>query len=305
MSEGRAAQQAASARAARTESIEEAPHLQAVPLFEGDRIPVPRPAGPVEGALSYGRKVAAITEMEVRKLLHNQWDVITRSVQPVLWLLLFGGVFGRLRVLPPGYGSYLDFVAPGILCQSVLTISIFQGIMVIWERDQGTLQKFLVSPMPRSALVLGKGLGAGVKGALQALTISVLAVIMGVHLTLNPLHWLAVVVVVFLGANFFATVSLVIAALVRDRERVQGLGQLIMMPLFFASNALYPIAIMPAYVSTIASLNPLSYMVDALRELMVQGTAVHYGLPLDFGILAVVNVTIVVIAARLYPRVVQ
>src|SRR5690242_4350483 len=72
----------------------------------------------------YVRKVTAITEVEVQKLMHDQWDVITRSVQPVLWLILFGGVFGRLRVLPEGYGSYLDFVTPGILAQSVLTIAI-------------------------------------------------------------------------------------------------------------------------------------------------------------------------------------
>src|SRR5688500_3652257 len=129
--------------------------------------------------VAYLKKVTAISEMEVRKLMHDQWDIVTRSVQPVLWLLLFGGVFGRLRVLPPELGSYLDFVAPGILAQSVMTISIFQGITAIWERDQGTLQKYLVSPMPRSALVLGKGLGAGVRGTIQALTISVLAVIMG------------------------------------------------------------------------------------------------------------------------------
>lgn len=292
MSEVSAAQQVVSARAAEQQR-------------EYEVVPLPGPSSRGEEVLAYGMKVMAITEMEVRKLLHNQWDIVTRSIQPVLWLLLFGGVFGRLRVLPPGFGSYIDFVAPGILAQSVLTISIFQGIMVIWERDQGTLQKFLVSPMPRSALVLGKGLGAGVKGVIQALAISVLALLMGVHLSANPLHWLGVLVAVFLGANFFATVSLVIAALVRDRERVQGLGQLIMMPLFFASNALYPIQVMPAYVSTIASLNPLSYMVDGLRELMVVGSVVHYGLLADFGVLLVVNVVIVAIAAVLFPRVVQ
>src|SRR5439155_24124624 len=98
------------------------------------------------GLWTYAQKVIALTEVEVRKLLHDQWDIVTRSIQPVLWLLLFGGVFGRLRVLPAGMGGYLDFVAPGILAQSVLTIAIFQGIMVIWERDQGTLQKYLVSP---------------------------------------------------------------------------------------------------------------------------------------------------------------
>src|SRR5687768_13992093 len=168
---------------------------------------------------SFLRKSVAITEMEMWKLRHDQWDVFTRSIQPVLWLLLFGGVFGRLRILPEGSGSYLDFVTPGILAQSVMTISIFQGVSLIWERDQGTLQKYLVSPMPRSALVIGKGMGSGVRGIIQALTISLLALVMGVQLTWNPLAWLGVIVFVLLGAVFFTTLSLLIAALVRNRER--------------------------------------------------------------------------------------
>jgi ABC-2 type transport system permease protein len=242
--------------------------------------------------------------MELWKLRHDQWDVFTRSIQPVLWLLLFGGVFGQLRILPPGYGSYLDFVTPGILAQSVLTISIFQGITLIWERDQGTLQKYLVSPMPRSALVIGKGMGSGIRGILQAAVISILAVAMGVHLVMNPLSWLGVVVFIILGAVFFSTLSLLIAALVRNRERVQGLGQLIMMPLFFASNALYPVTIMPPYVQALAIANPLSYMVDGLRELMV-GRPGHFGIWLDLAVLVVVDVVIVVIASRVFPRVVH
>ena len=251
---------------------------------------------------SFARKSVAITEMELWKLRHDQWDVFTRSIQPVLWLILFGGVFGRLRILPPEMGSYLDFVTPGILAQSVMTISIFQGISLIWERDQGTLQKYLVSPMPRSALVIGKGMGSGVRGILQAFTISVLAVVMGVGLTWNPLNWLAVIVFILLGAIFFSTLSLLIAALVRSRERVQGLGQLIMMPLFFASNALYPVSIMPTYVEWIALFNPLSYMVDGLRELMV-GVPGHFGVWVSLGVLVVVDVAIVWVAARVFPRV--
>jgi ABC-2 type transport system permease protein len=258
----------------------------------------------MEHVTGYLKKVVAITEMEVQKLLHDQWDIFTRSVQPVLWLLLFGGVFGRLRILPEGMGSYLDFVTPGILAQSVMTISIFQGITLIWERDQGTLQKYLVSPMPRSALVLGKGIGAGVRGTIQALTISILAFFMGVHLAWNPLAWLGVVVFIFLGAIFFSTLSLLIAALVRNRERVQGLGQLIMMPVFFASNALYPVTIMPVYVEVLARFNPLSYMVDALRELMVD-TPGHFGLGVNLGVLLAANVAIVWVAARVFPRVVH
>src|SRR5439155_23278108 len=98
------------------------------------------------GLWTYAQKVIALTEVEVQKLLHDQWDIFTRSIQPVLWLLLFGGVFGRLRILPPGLGSYPDFVAPGILAQSVLTISIFHGIMVLWERDLVPRQTYPVIP---------------------------------------------------------------------------------------------------------------------------------------------------------------
>ena len=196
-------------------------------------------------------------------------------------------------------------MSPGILAQSVLTISIFQGITLIWERDQGTLQKYLVSPMPRSALVLGKGLGAGVRGTIQALTISLLALVMGVHLNANPLAWVGTVAFIFLGATFFSSLSLVIAALVRNRERVQGLGQLILMPIFFASNALYPVAIMPPYVATITLFNPLSYMVDGLRGLMVVGSYTHLEVWVNLLVLLVADVVMVVAAARIFPRVVQ
>jgi ABC-2 type transport system permease protein len=127
---------------------------------------------------------------------------------------------------------------------------------------------------------------------------------MGVKLTGNPLAWLGVVLFIFLGAIFFSSLSLLTAALVRTRERVQGLGQLIMMPLFFASNALYPVTVMPAYVEVLARINPLSYMVDGLRELMVS-TPGHFGLGVNLAVLVIVNIVMVWLAARIFPRVVQ
>ncbi|MDQ2809191.1 MAG: ABC transporter permease [Chloroflexota bacterium] len=272
----------------------------------------PRPNDPLgtgSGAAlgSFLLKTWAILGIELRKLRHDPFDLVTRAVQPILWLTVFGQVFGRLRAQAVGatQTDYLDYLTPGILAQSVIYIAIFQGIAVIWERDQGTLQKFLVSPLPRAALVLGKGLAAGVRGLTQAVTISILALLLGVHLRLEPLALLGVAALVFLGANFFATLSLVIAALVRSRERVQGMGQLITMPLFFASNALYPIALMPGWVAVVARLNPLSYMVDGLRTLMVVGNPETLGLPLDFAVLLVANLAIVGLAARLYPRLVR
>ena len=102
-----------------------------------------------------------IAELEVRKLRHDPTELVTRAVQPALWLLIFGEVFSRIRAIPTGDVRYIDFMAPGILAQSVLFISIFYGISIIWERDLGIVHKFLASPTPRTALVLGKALSAG------------------------------------------------------------------------------------------------------------------------------------------------
>ena len=114
--------------------------------------------------LRYVGRTLTIAGMEARKLLHDPTELLTRAIQPALWLLVFGQVFTRMRAIPTGSMRYIDFMAPGILSQSVLFISIFYGISIIWERDLGILHKFLVSPTPRSALVLGKAISAGLRG---------------------------------------------------------------------------------------------------------------------------------------------
>ena len=113
----------------------------------------------------YLAKVAAITGMDMRKLRHDPTELLTRAIQPMLWLLVFGQVFARTHGIPTGGIDYLAFLAPGILAQSVLFVAIFNGISVIWERDLGIVHKFLASPTPRTALVLGKALAAGMRGA--------------------------------------------------------------------------------------------------------------------------------------------
>jgi ABC-2 type transport system permease protein len=114
---------------------------------------------------------------------------------------------------------------------------------------------------------------------------------------------LGVVVVVILGSALFSTFSLIIACIVRTRERFMGIGQLLTMPLFFASNAIYPISIMPTWLRAVSRFNPLTYEVDALRPLMVVGGTSVYGLTVDLIALVIGMVTFVIVAARLYPRV--
>ena len=264
----------------------------------------PHRAHPLTALKSFIEKTFTIVWLEARKLRHDPTDLLTRAVQPALWLLIFGEVFTRIRAIPTGGVRYLDFMAPGILAQSVLFISIFAGIAIIWERDLGIIHKFLASPTPRAALVLGKALAAGVRGLAQAIIIYLLAFILGVHMNWNPLALLGVLIIVILGAACFATFSLIIACLVKSRERFMGIGQVLTMPLFFASNAIYPVAIMPGWLQVIAHSNPLSYEVDALRTLMLANGAITTSLITDFVVMLVVTTVLVLLGARLYPRVV-
>lgn len=253
-------------------------------------------------------KTLTIAEWEARKIRHDFTDLITRAVQPALWILVFGEVFTRIRAIPTGNKnvSYLEFMAPGILAQSVLFISIFAGIAIIWERDLGVIHKFLASPTPRGSLVLGKALSSGIRALPQAIVIYLLAMILGVKMNFNPLALLGVLVFVVMGAGCFSTFSLIIACLLKTRDRVMGIGQVLTMPMFFASNAIYPIAIMPGWLQAIAHINPLTYVVDGLRALMLANTAVNLvDVGRDFGILLVVTVVLVTIGAMLYPRIVQ
>ncbi len=152
--------------------------------------------------------------------------------------------------------------------------------------------------------MLGKALSAGARALVQTVIIYALGLALGVQLNRNPLALLGVLAAVLLGAALFATFSLTIACLVKTRERFMGIGQVLTMPLFFASNAIYPIAIMPGWLQVISHLNPLSYEVDALRALMLAGGTSSFGLGLDFSVLLVATTIMVLIGARMYPRVV-
>jgi ABC-2 type transport system permease protein len=250
----------------------------------------------------YATQVGAIAGMDMRKLRHDPTELLTRAIQPTLWLLVFGQVFERAHTIPTEGIDYLAFLTPGILAQSVLFVAIFNGISVIWERDLGIVHKFLVSPAPRTALVLGKALAAGVRALTQAAIVYALAIAMGVKLAYSALALAGVVALILLGAALFSTFSLIIACIVKTRERFMGIGQVLTMPLFFASNAIYPTSIMPEWLKAIAHVNPLTYLVDGLRALMLSGAGSPLGLGWDFAVLAVGLIALVVAGGRMYPR---
>lgn len=247
------------------------------------------------------RESAAIVEVELLKLVRDPTEVISRAIQPLLWLVVFGQVLAQVRGIQTGQLSYLAFITPGILAQSVLFSAIFYGIGIIWERDLGVVHKLLASPALRVSLVFGKAVAAGFRGTLQAVVIYLIALVMHVSLRLDPLSIVAVLAGVMLGSGIFATFSLVIACIVKTRERFMGIGQLMTMPLFFASNAIYPLDIMPDWLRIVAQINPLTYLIDALRGLMVIGGETVHGYTVDFAVMFAVFGAMLFVAVKLYP----
>jgi ABC-2 type transport system permease protein len=215
-----------------------------------------------------------------------------------LWLAIYGLAMTKLNAMngniPAGL-TYLQFMTPGVLAQSALFVAIFFGINVVWERDLGLLNKLLSTPASRSSIILGKALSAGVRGIFQAIAVIVLSLILRIHLILNPFTIIGVFVVIILVSMCFSCVSMAIASLVKTRERMMGFGQVMTMPLFFASSAIYPISIMPAWIRPLAYVNPLTYSVDAMRDMLATGNL--HSLPLDFAVIVATTILFLVLAS--------
>jgi ABC-2 type transport system permease protein len=245
------------------------------------------------------RRVHAMCLVEWQKLRHERIEVYVRAIQPALWLVIFGETFNRLNAIPTGKLSYLDYLVPGVMAQAATFIAIFHGIMIIWERDSGSLCKLLVTPTPRAALVTGKAFAAGVKSTIQAAVVLITATVLGVPITWSPLSVLGTLAAVALASAFFSSLSMSIAGIALKRDRQMAIGQVITMPLFFASNALYPAKLMPGWLHAISNANPLSYQVDALRTLLFGAPG---NLGLDFLILVITAGLGITTASALLPR---
>jgi ABC-2 type transport system permease protein len=245
--------------------------------------------------------IGAMAWAELRKLRHDNIDILTRSVQPLLWLFIFGTALRRNRALAGGYHDYRAYLAPGIMAQAALFIAIFFGLAVIWERDVGQLQRLLATPLPRIAIVLGKATGAGIRALAQATVLLVVLAITGISIKWSVQGVIGALALLVLATGAFACLSMILASLVRTRERFMGIGQMIMMPLFFASSALYPLSIMPRWLRILAHGNPLTYEVHGMRQLLL-GINAGGTLWVDFVFVATFLAVSSLIAAKTYPR---
>ncbi len=270
----------------------------ASPAASAERRPQALSSGPLARVVA---GTLAMAHAEMRKLRHDHLDIITRSVQPLLWLFIFGTAIDNAHRLRLGHVEYRAYLAPGVMAQAAMFIAIFFGLAVIWERDVGQLQRLLATPLPRSSIVLGKAAGACVRALVQALLLLTVIALAGIGIRWTFAGVVGALAMLMLGTAAFACMSMLLAAVVKERERFMGIGQLIMMPLFFASSALYPLSVMPGWLRVVARANPLTYEVQGLRQLLV-GVGGAGLLWLDFLVVASFFTVMLLAATRAYPK---
>jgi ABC-2 type transport system permease protein len=175
--------------------------------------------------------------------------------------------------------------------------------MMVWERDSGILKKLLVTPASRYATVVGRSMASGIRAIFQALIIVPVALIMGVRFVPNAGYFALAMVIIFFASGGFAAISIFVASFMKTRERFMGIGQAIIMPLFFASNALYPVQMMPPALQYFSAVNPMSYVVDAVRGLLI--TADLSNLLIDVAAIAVFDVVMFALASVNFKRIIE
>ncbi|MGP3668086.1 MAG: ABC transporter permease [Candidatus Bathyarchaeota archaeon] len=249
------------------------------------------------------KNMLVMVELELRRLRHDRTEIYLRAIQPVLWLVIYGSIMSSVRAIPTGGVPYTDFITPGVMIQTATFVSIFYGLMMIWERESGILKKLLVTPTSRYFMVIGRSMASGVRALFQAILILPIALIIGVRLILNPIYVILAFTIIFFVSGGFAALSILVASIIKTRERFIGIGQAIVMPLFFASNALYPVQMMPPILKELSTFNPLSYVIDAVRGLLITGDVSN--LLLDVTVIIIFNIIMFVTASISFSRIIE
>lgn len=207
-----------------------------------------------------------IWSKHMTKFLRSTEEALGLALQSVLWVVLFG-VGMRSMVTQIEGGDYLSFILPGIIALSALAGSVGGGIMLLDERLRGITKEYLVSPIPRLSILMGNAASTATKALLQALLMLVVGILMGARLGGNPLGWLAALLLVALFTLGFSGIALAVASVSRSIMGYHGMIFLFNLPLLFASNALYPLSVLPTWMRTLVLFNPTTYLIDAVRAL--------------------------------------
>ncbi|MCX6659841.1 MAG: ABC transporter permease [Candidatus Bathyarchaeota archaeon] len=253
--------------------------------------------------IDFMRNMLAMIELELRRLRHDRTELYTRAVQPILWIAIYGPIMSGVKAIPTGGIPYTDYITPGVLIQSTTFVSIFFGLIMVWERESGILKKLFVTPASKYSTVIGRSMSSGVRAIFQVLIIVPVALLIGVRFIPDIAYFISALLIIFFASGGFASISILVASFMKTRERFMGIGQAIIFPLFFASNALYPVKMMPPILQYFALFNPMSYVVDAVRGLMISGDLTD--LPIDLLAIALFDAIMFVAASVSFKRIIE
>jgi ABC-2 type transport system permease protein len=232
---------------------------------------------------------------ELLRFVSERSRLFSSFFQPIVFLVIFGAGFGNvIGSLAPGVG-FVQFMYPGIIAMGVLTSSLFAGVSVVWDREFGFLREVLVAPLARTGIVLGKALGAAVVALLQVVLLLAISPIVGVVLDLGSVLQLIPVVIIL--SISLSGLGILIASFMRSQQGFQLLIQVLIFPLIFLAGVFFPVDQAPTWLQVMSKLNPMTYGVDAIRQIML-GSAATSGLGVEvFGQVMAVGQEVAIVAA--------
>jgi ABC-2 type transport system permease protein len=237
---------------------------------------------------------------ELKRYFRSRVQLVASLGQPMLYLLVLG--FGLGPVFQrAGNGSYLQFVAPGVIGMSVLFSSIFSGLGLLWDRQFGFLKETLVAPVPRLQIMIGRTLGGATVAVLQGLLVALICILAGFR-PVNPVTAPLAIGFMVLIAIVFSALGVAIGSSLQDMQGFQLIMNFLVLPIYFLSGALFPLTGLPKVLSWITSADPLAYGIDGMRSVLLIGMT-HFGAATDLVVLVIVGAILLVFGAYRFSKI--
>src|SRR3954463_4754587 len=228
--------------------------------------PVIRVTVPPRSIHSELRAIRIVFRRELIRFANDRMRIITSLVQPLLFLFVLGSGLQQLSQFGTHGVDLKTFIYPGVLCITVMFTAMFSAASIVWDREFGFLREMMVAPVRRSSIVIGKCLGGACVAGLQGAILIVLAGL--VHVPYEPLLLLGIFAMQLLLAFSVTAFGVMVAARIKQIQSFMGIMQMIIMPMFFISGALFPVAALPAWLAFLNRIDPLTYAVDPMRRLV-------------------------------------
>lgn len=232
---------------------------------------------------------------ETKRYVRYRSRILTSVVTPLLWLIIFGtGLGSAVRFGSSFPGGYQAFIYPGIIGQTILFTAIFSGVSVIIDRQYGFLKEILVAPLTRPSIIFGKALGITTASLIQGVILLFLSFLVGVKMT--PTIFLASTLLMIPISVGLAGIGLLIASFTDSMEGFNLIMSFVVLPMFLLSGALFPVSGLPSILQAAVYLDPLTYGVDALRQIIL-GTG---AIPLYLSVSIILGFMVVMVLASAF-----